>query len=55
MHLMMLFLMLAGTEAGGKVIELKGNTPMFYFGQPTGNLTLLHNASEPENDMLGRA
>ena len=48
MHLTMLFLMLAGADAGGKVIELKGDTPMLYFGQPQGNITLLHNASEPE-------
>jgi uncharacterized membrane protein YgcG len=48
MHLTMMFLMLAGAEAGGKVIELKGDTPMLYFGQPQGNITLLHNASEPE-------
>ena len=48
MHRTMMFLMLAGAEAGGKVIELKGDTPMLYFGQPQGNITLLHNASEPE-------
>ena len=45
----MLFLMLTvGVNAGGRIIELKGNTPRFIFGQQETQLTLLYNTSESE-------
>ena len=49
MYLAMLFLMLTvGVNAGGRVVELKGNTPRFIFGQQETQLTLLYNTSESE-------
>ena len=43
-----LFVLAVGVDAGGRVIELKGNTPRFIFGQQANQLTLLYNTSESE-------
>jgi hypothetical protein len=43
-----LFVLAVGVDAGGRVIELMGNTPRFIFGQQATQLTLLYNTSESE-------